>query len=74
MNRDRMMQSWSLPSKTFNDGRALRNFPELPDNDTQTRERVDWWNSKLAQNIDPELTVVGGASTELRLSLKGAKH
>lgn len=74
MNRDRMMHSWSLPSKTFDDGRALRNFPELPDNDTQTRERVDWWNSKLAQNIDPEMTVVGGASTELRLTLKGAKH
>ena len=65
-----MLQSWSLPSKSYDDGRSYMDFPELSDSDLETRKRVDWWNKMLKENVDPELKVVGGAFTELKLTPK----
>ena len=64
-----MLQCWSTPVKEVDDGRPYRNFPELPSSDVIVRQRVEWWNAKLEQ-MDEDLKVAAGATTELRLNAK----
>lgn len=66
-----MVQAWSLPSKDIDDGRPYMDFPELPENEVATRERVRWYNEWFEQKGFPELKVAAGAATEIRLSAKG---
>ncbi|KAL5504043.1 hypothetical protein ACEPAH_8116 [Sanghuangporus vaninii] len=67
-----MVHSWSLPDKDVDEGRPFKNFPELESSDVITRQRVAWWNAKLAQmsDSDPGLKIVAGATAELRLNAR----
>lgn len=66
-----MVQAWSLPSKDIDDGRPYMGFPEPAKDEFAIRERVQWYNEQFSQNGLPQLKVVAGASTDIRLSAKG---
>ncbi|THH29683.1 hypothetical protein EUX98_g4494 [Antrodiella citrinella] len=64
--RQNMVQSWSVA--TANSSEPYMGFPELDSSDTDTLNRVKWWNDELAKD---ELKVVAGAQTEIHLNAKG---
>lgn len=62
-----MFQSWSIASASG--GSNFWEFPELSRDDSETLQKIQWWNKKLAEKVDG-VQVVCGASVELRLSKK----
>ena len=64
-----MVQSWSLLDKNIDDGRPFKGFPELEPSDVITRQRVEWWNVKLAHmSYSDPIKIVAGGNKELRLN------
>ena len=65
-----MLSAWSIPAN--NNGVAHHNLPELPADDLDTLKRVEWWNSKLRDDLpEANLKVVGGGQTQFTLNEKG---
>lgn len=63
-----MLHAWSIPS---DGGVPYSDFPELPSNDLWTPKRVNWWNTKLAEQApDAGLKVVACGSTDIKLNEK----
>ena len=64
-----MLHAWSIPAN--NGGKAYFDMPELPSDDLETINRVEWWNAKLTEYAsEASLKVVGGGKTEYRLNDK----
>ena len=64
-----MLRAWCIPANYG--GERYYDFPELPDEDTDTRNQVEWWDHKLAdQAPDAGLKVVAGGRTEFKLNDK----
>ncbi|KAI0371451.1 aromatic compound dioxygenase [Pilatotrama ljubarskyi] len=59
-----MATCWSIPAA--NGGEKYWKLPELPADDTETKQRVDWWNAKLKERgISREVVAVGRQNLKL---------
>ncbi|OCH85232.1 aromatic compound dioxygenase [Obba rivulosa] len=60
-----VLQAWSIPSVAH--GKQYMELPELSGEDTETTEKVTWWNSTLA-GTSVDAKIVAGGHMELRLT------